>query len=450
MLENNENNFTGFIIEYKTYILEFIVLIIFLIGGMFLYLDYAHKQSLEDGAVRQEILNDVNEVLRDNLNLIELKKEHDEVSGNLSENDLQELNRLQKERQEKENADKNKFNEEKLFEFLTLESQPNYLDNLMNDLVIKNNSTATPDETCTGTDLLENDECKKSLFVGCAEALFLKFAIVNECVQFQKADYVEYIKGKKLAIQNLDNLIKSEVKVQTEFGEVIPSSFTLSRADLQDTIDSSVLNNDFTKADFSDVVNDSQIITLNEVEMQIQKEVDEEERLKQKMLSEKKLQNQKILNDVPERALNNLLSSLTGVMVKYSGWVQGWATVFATNGGRAEAGFKMYKTTAFGFNPYHPKNCMISLPYKTVDKFFGTSLNYCVRNGILKCIYADKEKVKGKPIEVLMIKNGKREIFPLGDLGPAEWTGNALDLNGCAAKKLGGSGKDQVRFRVAK
>ena len=49
-----------------------------------------------------------------------------------------------------------------------------------------------------------------------------------------------------------------------------------------------------------------------------------------------------------------------------------------------------------------------------------------------------------------MIKNGKSAVFPLGDLGPAEWTGNALDLNGCAAKKLGATGKDQVRFRVAK
>jgi hypothetical protein len=93
---------------------------------------------------------------------------------------------------------------------------------------------------------------------------------------------------------------------------------------------------------------------------------------------------------------------------------------------------------------------LISLPYKTVDKFFGTNLNYCVRHGLLSCISDDKQKVKGKPIEVFMIKNGKSAVFPLGDLGPSEWTGNAADLNGCAARKLGASGKDQVRFRVAK
>jgi hypothetical protein len=240
------------------------------------------------------------------------------------------------------------------------------------------------------------------------------------------------LKAKKYNLENFNKSFYNEKKVSVEVGEIVPSNFTLSQAELKDTIDSSILNNDFTKADYGEIANESPKITAKEVDAEIKNEKTDE-----KKVGEKKV-------------LNNLLSSLTGVIVKYSGWVQGWATVFATLGGRPEAGFKMYKTTAFGFNPYKADTCLVSLPYKTVDKFFGTNLNYCVRNKLLPCIFSDKNKVKGKPIEVFMVKNGKSIILPLGDLGPAEWTGNAADLNGCAAKKLGATGKDQVRFRVAR
>jgi hypothetical protein len=440
-----ENLNVSFWIKYKIYIIETIILVIFLISGLFIYLDYTHKQVLNDNVVSQEILKDVNEGLKENLNLIEMAKNSSTNKNSISQEELERMNNFN-ENERKKNKEAVDYTEQKLFDFLSFEQEPKLLDKLMGDLVIKNNSTSTPESTCQGDDLLGKDECKKSLFVGCAEALYLKFAIVNECVQFEKDDYVSYIKAKRQTIANLDNNKSTEVHIQTKVGEIVPSAFTLSRSDLEDTIDSSILNNDFTQADLSDVSNDSDVISFKEVEAQIKKEEDEVRRLEleaaKKTLEEKKLAEKKVLN--------SLLTSLTGVIVKYSGWVQGWATMFATNGGQREAGFKMYKTTAFGFNPYHPNTCLISLPYKTVDKFFGTNLNYCVRNGLVDCVLQHKQKVKGKPIEVLMIKNGKSAVFPLGDLGPAEWTGNAADLNGCAAKKLGATGKDQVRFRVAR
>lgn len=430
MQENSQQENLNFWGKNKVYIIEVLVLVVILVAGLFLYLDYSHKQELQKNIVSEEVLKQVDEGLKDNLNLIELKKESDAGSGNnFTENELQKLEEEKEKQVIKYDSEKLKFSEDKLFDFLAFENEPKLLDKLIGDLVIKNNSTSTPEDTCKGNQLLENEECKKSLFIGCAEALYLKFAIVNECVQFDKSDYVNYIKAKRQLIQNLERGKTGEVKVQAEVGELTPSAFALSRSELEGTIDSSVLNNDFSKIDLSELSNDSGIITPQEVQKEIAEQADPE--------PEKKV-------------LNSLLSSLTGVIVKYTGWVQGWATIFATNGGRNEAGFKMYKTTAFGFNPYRADTCLISLPYKTVDKFFGTNLNYCVRNKILSCIFADKEKVKGKPIEVIMVKNGKSAVFPLGDLGPAEWTGNALDLNGCAAKKLGATGKDQVRFRVAR
>jgi hypothetical protein len=383
----------------------------------------------------------VDEGLKDNLNLVELKKQNEvKTESDLSENELQKLEEAKENEVLKYDAEKLKFSEEKLFDFLSYEEEPKLLDKLIGDLVIKNNSTSTPEDTCQGNDLLQKDECKKSLFIGCVEALYLKFAIVNECVQFGKTDYVNYIKAKRQLIQNLERGNVGEIRIQTEVGEIAPSAFSLSREELDATIDSSVLNNDFSKIDFTSVSNNSEKITYSEIEAELKSELDN-----QKMIE---AQEKKAVGE--KKVLNSLLSSLTGVIVKYTGWVQGWATIFAINGGRNEAGFKMYKTTAFGFNPYRADTCLISLPYKTVDKFFGTNLDYCVRNKLLSCIFTDKSKVKGKPIEVIMIKNGKSAIFPLGDLGPAEWTGNALDLNGCAAKKLGAKGKDQVRFRVAK
>lgn len=397
-------------IKNKKYIIEIIVLIVILGFGFYLFLIHQHKQNLQENIVSQETLKEVNEGLPKTIEV------------GLVTNDGNNEN-LNTESESKEKVIE--YNEQKLFEFLSLENQPKFLDNLMNDLVIKNNSTTTVEETCSGKNLLEKEECKKSLFIGCSEALFLKFALVNECTQFVKEDYVNYLKAKKYILQNIGRTYYKPKSISTEVGEIIPSEFTLSKEELKDTIDSSVLNNDFSKnneADDAKVVNDSQVIQEKEIET---------------------LQEDK-------KVLSSLIGSLTGVIANYTGWVQGWATIFAVNGGRHEAGFKMYKTTAFGYNPYNKNTCLISLPYKTVDKFFGTNLNFCVKSKNVSCVLNDKEKVKGRLIEVIMIKNGKKELLPLGDLGPAEWTGNALDMNGCAARKLGGSGKDQVRFRVAR
>jgi hypothetical protein len=107
----------------------------------------------------------------------------------------------------------------------------------------------------------------------------------------------------------------------------------------------------------------------------------------------------------------------------------------------------MNQLTAFGYNPYHPKTCVVSLPYKTIDKFFSTTLNKCVKQSNVKCISNIKEKIKDELIEIVMMKNGKRATFPIGDFGPAEWTGNAIDLTPCTKKILGATGKDLVMFR---
>jgi hypothetical protein len=53
-----QNNFWSL---YKTYIIEVIVLVFFLAFGLYLYLDYSHRQILQENVVRQDILDEVNE-----------------------------------------------------------------------------------------------------------------------------------------------------------------------------------------------------------------------------------------------------------------------------------------------------------------------------------------------------------------------------------------------------
>jgi hypothetical protein len=276
-------------------------------------------------------------------------------------------------------------------------------------LVINTEIKTTVAQACDVGTVEEVANCKKDLFVGCANSLYLGFKMTQECHEFLPQDYDKY-----LALKNANNENASDNKLLVkDIGEVYVSQnpYTSLTGTDQETINSSELNTDY--------------------------EVQSREVL---------VQERNILEPLIED-LSTKINYNTFAKAKFQTWVSGWATLFATNGGNKEAGQVMNKYTAFGYNPYLSKTCIVSLPYKTVDKFFGTTLDKCVKQKNITCIQKIKSQVKDRAIEVVMIKNGKRAIFPLGDFGPAEWTGNAIDFTKCSAKVLGATGKDLVIFR---
>lgn len=270
------------------------------------------------------------------------------------------------------------------------------------------------ENTCKFSSQEEIDNCKKDLFVGCAESLYLGFDMASECKQFSTEDYLNFINIKK---KQIDEKINESEILQTKLGEIKiinseDSQKNVIKTEKDETINSSSINDDLS--------------------------------IKSKKIE---VEEKKIVQSVkPIQKIFKIFWN-TKMPVYYSGWVTGWGTLFATNGGEKESGQEMNDYTAFGYNPYNSSVCIVSLPYKTVDKFFGTNLNSCIKNKDISCILRIKTQLKNRAIEVVMIKNGKRTILPLGDFGPAEWTGNAIDFTSCARKTLGATGKDLVKFR---
>ncbi len=281
-------------------------------------------------------------------------------------------------------------------------------------LLIDTNVNSSIDTVCNSGTNLQKEMCRQDLFIGCGDSFYLSTEMAPECNNFEIGDLQKYVLAKK---SQTDNSFLEKDSVETKLGiiKLSEKSFT-SQTSLENK---GLLN--------SGAINTSRSI-----------------------LSKLEQENERLFVEPEINALSNrdTNSSLAFKSLNYSGWVVGWGTLFAINGGKSESGFKMFSRTAFGLNPYRSDACLVSLPYKTVDKFFGTTLDYCVKTRNSKCVIEIKESIKNRKIEVFMFKNGKNGVFKLGDLGPAEWTGNAIDFTACTAKVLGATGKDQVKFRV--
>lgn len=253
---------------------------------------------------------------------------------------------------------------------------------------------------------LSDTDAQKKLFTKCADSAYGGNIMSSECKQFPDSDYQKYFDSK-----NSSNV---PAAVSTSVGQITPTPSSQSGGGFGgNTLQSDSINNNRTP-------------------------LTPQEQIAQRNLIE------------PSTPSNfDISKTNTNAEAKFDGWITGYATLFAINGGANEAGQRMNKTTAFGYNPYDPKTCIASLPYKTIDKFFGTTLDQCIKTKNTSCIGQIKKQVKDRAIEVVMLKNGKQGVFPLGDLGPAEWTGNAIDFTRCAGNILGATGKDLVRFRPA-
>jgi hypothetical protein len=97
--------------------------------------------------------------------------------------------------------------------------------------------------------------------------------------------------------------------------------------------------------------------------------------------------------------------------------------------------------SAFQYDVAREDVCVISLPYRIVDTFFGTNFLQNVANKNTKAIVREKKMVQARAIEIQNLQNGKRELVGLGDFGPNDKLllrdNKIADLPRCVAKKLG-------------
>lgn len=88
---------------------------------------------------------------------------------------------------------------------------------------------------------------------------------------------------------------------------------------------------------------------------------------------------------------------------------------------------------AFGANTRNSKLVGVSIPFGTAFKWFGQN-------------YRDYIRKNNPQVEVQL--GGKTITAPIVDIGPAAWTKNDIDLTYAAAKALGSSGKDVVKYKL--
>lgn len=92
---------------------------------------------------------------------------------------------------------------------------------------------------------------------------------------------------------------------------------------------------------------------------------------------------------------------------------------------------------AFGANTRDPNLQGASLPFATLDEYFGSHRNA-------------RDIGNARVIAYNPVTNQFSEPLPIVDKGPAKWTGNALDLTGAAGRSIGATGKDELLYMVLK
>jgi hypothetical protein len=142
-------------------------------------------------------------------------------------------------------------------------------------------------------------------------------------------------------------------------------------------------------------------------------------------------------------------SSLAGDHTDGFNKLSGWATTFGlqpntvvNDDGTVDV--KYYDPEdngwgAFGYNTRDPKLVGGSLPVDVLTQSIG---DYIHDPAIIRQIKNGDYKI------AVTNANGQTEIVPIVDAGPANWTGNLVDLTWAAQKKLGLSGKDQVDVQL--
>lgn len=124
--------------------------------------------------------------------------------------------------------------------------------------------------------------------------------------------------------------------------------------------------------------------------------------------------------------------------------VTGRQTVFGTNydgspdaGDQANSGFFNNPKTGTPYNSHDTNQAFASLPFSVYRAAIGNP-------------YDDKLKqaVSNGAYHVRATVGGKTQDFPIGDLGPAAWTGNALDLSGGAARQMGLTDNGKASYQI--
>lgn len=271
----------------------------------------------------------------------------------------------------------------------------------------------TLDATCSTGSESSIGLCKQNVFQACAESLYAKTSLQPECSSFPVSDYEKYLSAKNNMIAN-PGIIPQPIN--TSVGPVTPSTYI---------------------PDYSSPTVSPSLYTPSQQSSSNPGIISGESQAQQIPWSGGEVKAEGNLNATP----------IT------DGWIKNaWGTEYCNGSDPCNS------KTALG---YSPQSCIVSLPYKVIDTFFGTKTYDCIsqfcsnahqkgercRNGLGQCLAPYYKQVSGRLIEVVNIQNGNRQIFPLGDVGPAGWTGNMIDFTNCSKAKINMRGKMKFDFR---
>jgi hypothetical protein len=124
--------------------------------------------------------------------------------------------------------------------------------------------------------------------------------------------------------------------------------------------------------------------------------------------------------------------------------VTGRQTVFGRNydgspdaGDSANSGFFKNPLTGGQYDSHDPNQAFASLPFSVFRAAIGNPYDDKIKNA-----------VSNGAFKVAATVGGKTVTLPIGDLGPAAWTGNALDLSGGAAHQMGLKENGKASYQI--
>lgn len=104
---------------------------------------------------------------------------------------------------------------------------------------------------------------------------------------------------------------------------------------------------------------------------------------------------------------------------------------------RPNSGFFNNPSTNSPYNSHDPQQAFASLPFSVYRSAIGDPYDQKLR-----------QAVSNGAFHVKVTANGVTKDLPIGDLGPAAWTGNALDLSGGAALSMGLKDNTMASYQI--
>lgn len=143
------------------------------------------------------------------------------------------------------------------------------------------------------------------------------------------------------------------------------------------------------------------------------------------------------------------------------GWLSGPTTHFGTEWNNKRDSTPGSNCTAAmdqKINICSPETCIVSLPMAAQVYYWGNEIQKEKMKSLIgsnssrqvKSLKWSYSKIKGTPIEIVNLSNGKCTVAPLWETGPGDTENGAIDLTPCIKKVIGNKSNFQSKFRPVK